>query len=163
MPTKFDNKSFKETISSLTVTQQRRIAAKFIEKVLDLADERCLENIVKLFSNQDMNAQDLDAAYSRARSIYIDTHPHSGLSELNFMRQAKHFVAEACMTCVAPVYGEAKTCHLAQKVSMYCRMARTCSNMDHEAESPDFSKAEEATKKSIDEQYAILQDFLEEN
>jgi hypothetical protein len=99
MSIKFDNKSFKETISSLTVTQQQ---------------------------------------------------------------QAKHFVAEACMTCVAPVYGEAKTCHLAQKVAMYCRMARTCSNMNHEEENPDFSKAEEATKKSIEEQYAILQDFLEE-
>jgi hypothetical protein len=35
--------------------------------------------------------------------------------------------------------------------------------MDHEEDNPDFSKAEEATRKSIEEQYAILQAFLEEN
>jgi dihydroorotase len=160
MPTNFNNKTFIETLSSLAVPQQRRVASRFIEKVLDIADERCLDNIVKLFSNQDISAQDLEASYRRARSIYVDTHPHSDLSELNFLQQAKHFVAEACMTCVAPVYEEAKVCHLAQKVAMYCRMARAYANMDNEENSPDFSKAEESTKQSIEEQYAILQAFL---
>jgi hypothetical protein len=160
MPTNFNNKTFKEALSSLPVPQQRRVASRFIEKVLDLADERCLDNVVKLFSNQDISAQDLEASYRRARSIYVDTHPHSDLSELNFLQQAKHFVAEACMTCVAPVYEEAMVCHLAQKVAMYCRMARAYANMDHDEDSPDFSKAEESTKKSIEEQYAILQAFL---
>jgi dihydroorotase len=160
MPTNFNNKTFIEALSSLAVPQQRRVASRFIEKVLDIADERCLDNIVKLFSNQDISAQDLEASYRRARSIYVDTHPHSDLSELNFLQQAKHFVAEACMTCVAPVYEEAKVSHLAQKVAMYCRMARAYANMDNEEDSPDFSKAEESTKQSIEEQYAILQAFL---
>jgi dihydroorotase len=163
MPTNFNNKTFIKTLSSLAVPQQRRVASRFIEKVLDIADERCLDNIVKLFSNQDISAQDLEASYRRARSIYVDTHPHSDLSELNFLQQAKHFVAEACMTCVAPVYEEAKVCHLAQKVAMYCRMARAYANMDNEENSPDFSKAEESTKQSIEEQYAILQAFLNNN
>jgi len=163
MHANFDSKGFRQALNSLTVPQQRRVASKFIEKVLDLADERCLDKIVKLFGNQNVSARDLEEAHRRARAIYVDTHPHSDLTELNFMQQAKHLVAEACMTCVAPVYEEAKVCHLAQKVAMYCRMARTCSNMDHEEDSPDFSKAEEATRKSIEEQYAILQDFLEDN
>jgi hypothetical protein len=161
MSTSFDNKSFIEALSSLSVSQQRRVAARFIEKILDLADERCLDNIVKLFSRQDISAEDLEAAYRRARSIYVDTHPHSDLSELNFLQQAKHFVAEACMTCVAPVYEGAEACHLAQKVAMYCRMARAYANMDHGDEHPDFSKAEELTNKSIQEQYAVLQAFLD--
>jgi hypothetical protein len=160
MAAHIDHKKFTETLNSMPVGQQRRIAAKFIEKVLDLADERCLDNIVKLFSKPEIEADDLEQAYRRARSIYVDTHPHSDLSELNFDHQAKHFVAEACMTCVAPLYHEAKICHLAQKVAMYCRLARTCSSMNHDEDLTDFSKAEEATRRSVEEQYAILQDFL---
>ena len=161
MTTHFNNKTFKEALSSLSIPQQRQVAARFIEKVLDLADERCLNNIVKLFSRQDVSAEDLEAAHRRAHSIYVETHPHSDLTELNFIQQGKHFVAEACMTCVAPVYEEAKVCHLAQKVAMYCRMARLYANMDHEEESPDFSRAEALTKRSIEEQYAVLRAFLD--
>ena len=128
-----------------------------------MADERCLDNIVKLFHARDVNAEDLEAAYRRAHSIYVDTHPRSGLSELSYVQHAKHFVAEACMTCVAPIYEEAKACHLAEKVAFYCRMAISCANMEHENESPDFSKAEEATTKLIEEQYSVLQGFLANN
>jgi hypothetical protein len=162
MSSNFDSKEFSGTLSALTVSQQRRVASKFIEKVLDLADERCLDNIVKLFSNQEISAQDLEAAHRRARSIYVETHPHSDLSELNYDHQAKHFVAEACMTCVAPVYEETQVCHLAQRVAMYCRLARTCSSIGHEDETVDFSQVEEVTKKSIAEQHAILRAFLQE-
>jgi hypothetical protein len=163
MTANIDHKKFKETLNSLPVEQQRRIAAKFVEKVLDLADERCLDNIVKLFSKPVIHADDLELAHRKAHTIYVDTHPHSDLSELNFDHQAKHFVAEACMTCVAPVYQEARTCHLAQRVAMYCRLARTCSNMSHDEDATDFSKAEEVTRKSIEEQHAILQDFMANN
>ncbi|MEJ2622488.1 MAG: hypothetical protein P8163_20230 [Candidatus Thiodiazotropha sp.] len=162
MSSNFDSKEFRDTLSALTVSQQRRVASKFIEKVIDLADERCLDNIVKLFSNQEISAQDLEAAHRRARSIYVETHPHSDLSELNYDHQAKHFVAEACMTCVAPVYEEPQVCHLAQRVAMYCRLARTCSSIGHEDETVDFSQAEKVTKKSIAEQHAILRAFLQE-
>jgi len=162
MATSFSNESFRETLSSLPVGQQRRVAARFIEKVLDLADERCLDNIVKLFSKAEIAPEDLEVAHHKARSIYVDTHPGSDLAELSYPRQARHFVAEACMTCVAPIYEQAKTCHLAQKVAMYCRMARTCSIMGHEGEEPDFSNVEAAATKATEEQHAILQGFLDE-
>ena len=162
MSTLFNNKSFRDALSTLSVDQQRRVAAEFVEKVLDLGDERCLDNIVGLFKNPDVGALELSMAYRRAQTIYVETHPGSDLEELDFVHQAKHFVAEACRTCVAPAYENTKVCYLAQKVAMYCRMARTCSAMRHNGEEPDFSQAEKAAKRCVEEQYAVLQNFISE-
>jgi len=162
MSSSFNSKSFRDGLSSLSVWQQRRVAARFIERVLDLGDERCLNNIVGLFENPDVGTSELPMAYRRAQAIYVETHPGSGLEELNFSSQAKHFVAEACRTCVAPAYESAEECHLAQKVAMYCRMARTCSEMRHDDEEPDFTQAEKAAKRCVKEQYSILQSFINE-
>ena len=162
MPTNFDSKGFRDALAALPVAQQRRVASRFIEKVLDLADERCLDNFVKLSRQTEISAQDLEANHRMVHSIYMDTHPRSELAELDFAHQAKHFVAEACMTSVSPVFEGTKACHLAQQVAMYCRMARTCASIGHEGEIPDFSRAEETVAKTIAEQYAVLQAFLDE-
>jgi len=160
MTTVKDRKSFENALASLSVDQQRHVAARFIEKVLDLGDERCLDNIVGVFKNPDVQASELAMAYRRAQTIYVETHPCSDLEDLDFVRQAKHFVAEACKTCVAPAYENVDKCHLAQKVAMYCRMARTCAAMEHDANEPDFSQAEKAAKKSVEEQYEIVQNYI---
>ena len=76
-------------------------------------------------------------------------------------KQAEHFIAEACMTCLAPAYPEAKTHHLAQSVSMYCLMARTCASINHEGNYPTFGTSEDVVKKEINEQYRIVNEFLE--
>jgi hypothetical protein len=89
----------------------------------------------------------------------VETNPQSGFAELDFDHQASHFVAEACMTCVAPMYQEATTYHLAQKVALYCRMARTCSSIAHKADKADFSSVEVAADAIVDDQYAILNEF----
>jgi len=155
------NEAFRTALNSLSLTQQRQVGARFIANVLDLTDGRYTEHAQMVAEKSDVSAEELESAYHAVHSIYVATHPRSGFSELDFRKQAAHFVAEACMVCLAPTYDEYHTHHLAQKVAMYCRMARTCSNIQHEEEYPKFVDAEESVKKEMDAQYQILTEFLQ--
>jgi hypothetical protein len=158
-----DNDTFKNVLSSLPLDQQRQIGARFVANVLDLTDERCTENVQNLAQKSSITPEELAMAYQAVHSVYVTTHPHSDLSELDYAKQAAHLVAEACMTCVSPTYGEQKTHHLAENAASYCRMARICSSLHQQKENPDFSKAEEAMSKEIEAQFDILNKYLEEN
>jgi hypothetical protein len=163
MASAFDRKTFRSTLASLSFAQQRQVAARFVANVLDIVggDSR-LKHIIDVLQQPDATAEDLEVAHRTIRSIYVETHPHSELQELDFHRQAAHFITEACLACTGASYAEARTIHLAQRIAKYCRMARTCSSMPREEEQPDFSIAEKAAAKIIADQYAILADYLEE-
>jgi len=163
METVKTNKDFVKTLATLTLPEQRYIGAKFISSILDIIDEPRLKTIMNNIIKKGNSAEELHSAYKIAHSIYIENHPQSGLLEINFTHQAIHMVAEACMTCLAPIYQEATTLHLAQKVAMYCRMAITCWNMPHDQDSPSFSQAEIEVTKIIQAQYTLLNDYLESN
>jgi hypothetical protein len=150
---------FRDTLASLSLSQQRQVASRFIANVLDLAHDPRLAQIVEVAAKADVTAEELQVAYRTAHSVYVETHPRSGFAELDFDRQAGHFVAEACVTCLGPMYQEATTHHLAQNVAMYCRMARTCSSIAHKADKPDFSSVELAAEAIMKDQYAILNEF----
>lgn len=152
---------FKQSLSSLTLAQQRQVGARFIGNVLDLTDGRCTEQARKVAAKSDVSTEELEQAYRAVHTVYVATHPQSDLSELDFRKQAAHFVAEACMVCVAPTYEERDTHHLAERVAGYCRMARICSSIQHQEEYPKFMDAEVALKNEIDAQYRILNEFLE--
>lgn len=158
----FDSRTFKETLSNLSVSRQRQVGARFIEQVLDLAGDARLHDVVRFLSRGDFKAEELEVAHRASRTVYVETSPHSGLEELDFARQAAHFVAEACVACTAPVYQEAGRIHLAQRVAMYCRMARTCANIGHEADTVDFSVAERATTQLVNDQYLALASYITE-
>lgn len=64
------------------------------------------------------------------------------------------------MVCLAPVYQESSQYHLAQKVAMYCRMARTCANMKHDEDNFDFNQLDPVIKQAIKKQYTLLTQFL---
>ena len=153
--------AFKKASSSLSLTRQRQVGARFIGNVLDLTDGSCAEHAQKVAEKGDVTADELENAYHAVHSIYVATNPRSGFSELDFKKQAAHFVAEACMACLAPTYEAYRTHHLAEKVAGYCRMARICSSIQHEEEYPKFLDAEESLKKEIDAQYQILGQLLE--
>jgi hypothetical protein len=51
--------------------------------------------------------------------------------------------------------------HLAERVSTYCIMARTCASIDHEGNYPKFTETEDLVKKEIDAQYDILGEYLD--
>ena len=155
-----DHWSFMDKLASLPLSQQRQVGARFIANVLDLSGDPRLRQVIEIAGKPDPTAEELHAAYRMAHSVYVDTQPHSDLSELNFQTQAAHFVAEACVTCTAPVYTEAKAHHLAQKVATYCLMARTCASIMHDADQPDLGETEKALQKEIAAQYTLVNEFL---
>lgn len=161
MPKITTNEAFKESLSSLTLAQQRMVSAEFIANVLDLTQDSRIKWAQAELRNSDISAEDLDEAYHSAHSVYVHTSPRSHFSLLDYDKQAEHFVAEACMHALAPTYFEITKYHLAEKVSMYCLMARTCASIDHEGNYPKFTGTEDLVKKEVDAQYEILNKYLE--
>jgi hypothetical protein len=155
-----NNEGFKQALLSLPLTQQRQIGAKFIVNVLDLTDGMCARHIQDIADRSDLTVEELENAYRSVHSVYVVTHPRSDLSELDYGKQAAHFVAEACMACLAPTYEEYRTHHLAEKVAGYCQMARICSSIRHDAEHPSFKEAEAALQRELDTQYRIVNEYL---
>jgi hypothetical protein len=156
------NEAFREALDSLTLTQQRAVSARFIENVLDLAHESCIKQAQAILGKIDqISAEELEKAYLSTHSVYVHTYPRSDLSPLDYKQQAEHFVAEACVHCLAPTYYDAKKHHLAERVSTYCIMARTCASVDHEGNYPKFTETEDLVKKEIDAQYEILSKYLD--
>ena len=156
-----NNQSFKQALSSLSLAQQRQVGAKFIVNVLDITDGTCAIHIKDIADRSDISVEEMENAYRWVRSVYVTTHPRSDLSELDYRKQAAHFVAEACMACLAPTYEEYRSHHLAEKVAGYCQMARICSSIRHDEELPSFADAEEALKKELAAQYRILNEYFE--
>lgn len=131
--------------------------------MLDLTDGKCTKQAQQLAEKSDITPQELEMAYHAVHSVYVATHPRSDLSELDYAKQAAHLVAEACMSCVSPTYGEHQAHHLAENAAGYCRMARICSSLNRDPENPSFSDAEDAMNREIEAQFGILDKFLEEN
>ena len=105
------NEAFNKALSSLPLSQQRRVGARFIANVLDLTDGSCTKHAQRVAEKSDITAEELQNAYQAVHSIYVITHPRSDLSELDFKKQAAHFVAEACMACLAPTYEHYRSHH----------------------------------------------------
>lgn len=160
MSTITTNEAFKESLSSLTLAQQRAVGARFIAHVLDLTQNKHVKQAQAVLSNTSISAEDLEDAYHSIHTVYVRTNPRSHFSLLDYSKQAEHFVAEACLHCLEPTYQEAKKHHLAEKVSMYCLMARTCASIDHQGNYPKFTDTEDLVKKEVDAQYEILSEYL---
>jgi hypothetical protein len=154
------NSDFVNTLAALSLEQQRDVGVKFIADVLHLASNTRLQHAYDLLAKPGRLEHDLKLAHSIAHSVYVETSPWSDISELEFNCQATNFIAQAMLVCSAPAKPGATKVNLAQKVSNYCRMAHTCSNIGHGEDGPDFSKAEVESKEIIKTQFAILEGFL---
>ena len=155
-----DYKSFQNALSNLTVAEQRQIGARFIAHVLDLTDNPRLKDAQQTAAKPDLSAEELMDTYHRVHTIYVQTHPRSDLSEVDYTKQAVHFITEACLVCLSPTYPEAKIHRIAEKAAMYCRMARTCANILHDQDQPDLQDTAKALQNEITAQYEIVNQFL---
>lgn len=153
-------KAFQQALSDLPLAQQRQVGARFIEHVLDLSSEPRFDTAFRAASRADVSSQVLQDAYHAVYALYVKSHPRSDLSDVNYHKQAVHFIAEACLTCLAPTYHETKAHHLAEKVAMYCRMARVCANIPHEQDYPNLEAAEQAMRAETLAQYGIVSEYL---
>jgi len=152
--------TFQQLLADLPVQQQRQVGARFVGNVLGLTQDPRFRNCVTLLARSGLSAQELVDGYHSIHAVNVATHPRSDLSELNYALQAEHFVAEACLVCLSPVYEETRKHHLAEKAAMYCRMARTCAAINHDEERPCLSAAENLLAQEIQDQYKILSGFL---
>lgn len=152
--------AFQQALAELPLKKQRQVGAEFIGNVLDLTSEAQFRRVLTLLERAELTAEDLHDSYHSIHALYVRTHPRSDLSELDYSRQAEHFIAEACLVCLSPVYEETRVHHLAQKAAMYCCMARTCAGIKHDEEAPQLSRSEEMLTKEIQDQYRLLSDFL---
>jgi hypothetical protein len=152
--------SFQQALADLPVKKQRQAGAKFIGNVLDLTSEPRFRDVLALLEKPDLTAEELLDGYHSIHALYVQTHPRSDLSQLDYAQQAEHFVAEACLVCLSPVYEETRVHHLAQKAAMYCCMARTCAGIKHDEEVPQLAQAQEMLAKEIRDQYRLLSELL---
>jgi hypothetical protein len=153
-------RAFQQALAELLVKQQRQVGAKFIGNVVDLTSDPRFRDVLTLLTKSDLTAEQLLDGYHSIHALYVQTHPRSDLSQLDYARQAEHFVAEACLVCLSPVYEETKVHHLAQKVAMYCCMARTCAGIKHEEEVPQLAQSQKMLAQEIQDQYRLLSEFL---
>ena len=154
--------AFQQALADLPVKRQRQAGAKFIGNVLDLTSEPRFRDVLTLLEKPSLTAEELLDGYHSIHALYVQTHPRSDLSRLDYARQAEHFIAEACLVCLSPVYEETKVHHLAQKTAMYCCMARTCAGIKHDEEVPQLANSQEMLAKEIQDQYRLLSELLKE-
>jgi hypothetical protein len=150
---------FKNRLATLPLRAQRQLAATFIGEVLDLAKDPRIRHAVEVAAKGDATAEELAATHHAVHAIYVESNPQSDLLEMDFARQAAHFVTAACLVSLSPADSKAAPAHLAQKVAMYCRMARTCSSMRHDDDTPDFSALGSVVERLVEGQYRQAEAF----
>lgn len=143
-----DEASFKQTLSTLTLQQQRVVGAMFVESVLKLFDDERIKRALKTAQNTNASEEELQIAYKSARSASIESFTRCG-ADGDWREQAKHFVANAAAACVIPKEQLRKN-NPAWEAAMNCRMARNCETIANE----------ETSNEEDHHQYRVLSDFL---
>jgi len=140
---------FKQAIKNLDESNQRLIAARFVESVLPLSTDERIARVVKVAADKDASADELSSALRTAKAATFDSHTRCG-SEGNWTEQAGYFVSRAAVAALTPCE-QCSSGSPAWQAAMSSRMARTSMEIDAE----DVS----ATSES-EQQYKILSDYL---
>jgi hypothetical protein len=141
------DEEFKAALSGLTLPEQRRIAARFIEHVAGLTEDPRITAAITAALHRDISDKELAMAVQAARSAHVESYTQCG-SLGDWKCQAGHFVAKAALSCVSPVESGH---NLAWDAAMHARMARTCDAIAQ----GQGTEHHEATA-----QYRILEDLL---
>jgi len=145
MATKND-KEFREKLAALSISQQRQVAALFVQRVFAFSNDVRIKAALDMAMRADISDAELAVVYQAANTARVESYTQCG-KETDWNTQAGFFVAKAAVSCVSTV-AEGK--NLAWDAAMQVRVARTC-----EAASGDVTDHKEA-----EAQYAILDNFL---
>lgn len=137
---------FKTVLGKLPVALQRQLAASFTDNVLALCNDARIAGAVSAARRPDITDIELAALYQAAKSASVDSYTQCG-KETDWGAQAGHFVAEAAMSCVAPVNDGV---NLAWNAAMDARMARTCATI---------ASGEGTANREADAQYRLLEQY----
>ena len=146
-----NDEQFKQALQGLDATQQRVVAAMFVEHMLSLSTDDRINSVVKIATNNNASEDEILNALKSAKAATMDSYTRCG-SEGNWTEQAGYFVARAAVAAVTP-QAQSKSGGPAWQAAMSSRMAQTSILIDNESnEAPTHSENEW--------QYSILSDYL---
>lgn len=145
-------KEFTQALESLSLDQQRVVAARFVADVLDLTDDDRVKQAQKVAADPNATPESLVLAYHSVWHAAVESSVHSDMELVDWHKQTAHFVAKACAESLAPAHRGITWRHLASNVANHCHMARLCASIEHEQERPSLASAEEALNDQIQTQ-----------
>ena len=138
---------FKTALTGLDPARQRRAAARFVERVMDLSGDIRVRAAVEAAQRGDLQEAEREVLFQAANSARVESFTQCG-KEADWSAQSGHFVAKAAVSCVKPrVAGES----LAWDAAMHARMARTCQSV---------ASGVGTETREAEAQYAILDEIL---
>lgn len=138
---------FKSALHALDPARQRRAAARFVERVLDLSGDVRVRAAVEAAQRGDLAEAEREVLFQAANSARVESFTQCG-READWSAQAGHFVAKAAVACVKPAgVGES----IAWEAAMHARMARTCQSV---------ANGVGTETREAEAQYAILDEIL---
>ena len=142
---------FKQALSDLDATQQRTVAAMFIDHVLSLSDDDRIKRVVKVASDESASEGEIADALKSAKAATMDSSTRCG-AEGDWTDQAGYFVARAAVAALSTP-AQSKSGTPAWQTALSCRMAQTSMQIDSDtAVVPSHSENEW--------QYDILSNYL---
>lgn len=144
----FNNDSeFKTALKRLSASEQRQIAARFVESVLPLSSDPRVTAAAHAALRTDITDDELAVLYQAAKAACVDSYTQCG-HVTDWLNQAGHFVAEAASACVMPAE---RGVNLAWDAAMRARMARTCETI---------AAGKGTENREITHQYRLLFEYL---
>ena len=92
----------KQALQNMDATQQRNVAALFVEHILSLSDDDRIKRAVKVAGDNSASDGEIADALKSARAAIIDSSTRCG-AEGNWTDQAGYFVARAAVAALTPV------------------------------------------------------------
>ncbi len=142
---------FKQAIQNLDATQNKVVAALFIEHVLALSNDDRIQRAVKVAANSSVSDGEIADALKLAKAAIMDSSTRCG-AEGNWTEQAGYFVARAAVAALTPL-AQSRSGGPAWQAAMSCRMAQTSLLIDNESD-------EIAGSSENEWQYSILSGYL---
>lgn len=143
------DEEFRKVLDDMDVVRQRVLAARFVQNVLPLSNDKRLAHVVEVAADENATVEELDSVYRSALAAAIEGHTRCG-SEGDWTEQAGYFVARAAAASVSQA-GQADN-GPAWQAAMSARMARTCKMIDA---TDDGAHSEER-----EAQYRMLNEYL---
>ena len=142
-----NDKEFKAKLGELSATQQRQVAARFVQRVFGLSNDVRVKAALEVAMRPDISDAALTVVTAAANTARVESFTQCG-KETDWGAQAGLFVAKGAVACVgAPAPGS----NLAWDAAMQARMARTCQTV---------ATGEGTENREAEEQYRILEAFL---
>lgn len=142
---------FKQALQNLDATQNRVVAALFIEHVMALSNDDRIQRAVKISVNSSVSDGEIADALKLAKAAIMDSSTRCG-AEGNWTEQAGYFVARAVVAALTPP-AQSRSGGPAWQAAMSCRMAQTSILIDNESD-------EVAATSENEWQYSILSGYL---